>query len=291
LAAERLTAKLAAAAQGNLHDPLDAAAVMHLEDGRLLLEHHPEIVRQRPISPGSVLKLATAYALLEAGLEDLEHSCGGEHVDAFGHHRPCWLRPGHGKMRLRTALASSCNVWFYRASEELDWERLRATWASFGAGAPWPPGVKVVPDEIPHRLDPGDRADAAIGDHPALALTPLSLLRMVSVIATRGTRVTPIDSGPPLLEHQPLDRSLLELVALGMEEAVDGGTLQGRLPGAAAKTGTAKRDRARGTRGLVIGYWPRGAPRFAFVVVRDRGRGAIDAAPAAAAILEALEAE
>ena len=110
----------------------------------------------------------------------------------------------------------------------------------------------------------------------------------VSVIATRGLLVEPSFSGPGQRRQTTLDRGALELLALGMEEATQSGTLLGALPPeVAAKTGTAPRPGGLGTRGFVVGYFPIGRPRYAFVVVKDRGRGARDAAPFARAMVAA----
>lgn len=290
LTADPHRAPLQAIAAEMLPESGDAAAILRLEDGRLIFEHHPDVLSRDRVSPGSVVKLITAYALLRAGREDTEYRCGGSHTDRRGQVRPCWLRSGHGRLRLRTALAMSCNAWFYQASEDLQPQELIGLMAQFGLGAAWPSDRSISTDLVPAVVPASEVPDLAIGDHPLLAVTPLSLLRMVSIVATRGSRITPARDGPASVERLALDRSALEIIALGMEEATRGGTLEGtfEVPNVAAKSGTAKRLGGRGTRGFVVGYLPADAPRFAFVVVKDRGRGAKDAGPAAAAMARAL---
>ena len=107
-------------------------------------------------------------------------------------------------------------------------------------------------------------------------VTPLSLLRAVAIIAVRGNGTD--------LDPRHLDR-----IAEGMEEAAQGGTLAALFKNrdVAAKTGTAKKQ-GGGTRALVVGFFPASRPKYAFVVVRNEGRGAVDAGPIAAQLVEDL---
>ena len=247
----------------------DAAIVLSLPDGQILFEKGP--TRSKRIMPGSVMKIFTAYALLEAGRGESIHECRGKHLDALGEARQCWLRAGHGAMKLRTALAESCNVWFYESSQYLDDGRLLAIYDAFGFGRPREGSVR---DLIPGAIPPRDLPDIAVGDHLAMRVTPMSLLHAIAIVATRG-------------RGTDLDPRSLELIAEGMEEAARGGTLAGVFEqrDVAAKTGTAKKEGVRGTRALVVGFHPASRPRLAFVVVRNEGRGAVDAGPLAAELL------
>lgn len=290
--------KLAASAATHLAEAGDSAAIVDLLNGRLLFEHHPLALRQGLILPGSVMKIFTAYALIEADRADRRFVCKGEHRDALGQTRPCWLRPGHGPMQLRTAIAESCNVWFFEQSQHLDDRRLLEVYRAFGIGAPWPRArdhqTAIQRDLVPSALPARDLPDVAVGDHISFRVTPMSLLRAVAVIATRGRRIeVGADSrskGPPGVDAG-LDGGALELIAEGMAEATASGTLSGVFEPAqhiAAKTGTAKKWQVRGMRGLVVGFFPAEAPRFAFVVVKDEGQGARDAGPPARALLSLL---
>lgn len=268
--------QLAEVAARTLPDEDDAAIVVTI-DGRAVLAHHPAVLERR-LLPGSVMKLFTAYAILEAGHERSTFTCRGTHVDAFGQRRPCWTTRGHGPMQLRTAIAESCNVWFYEhagrsESDGVDFDRVFTTYERFGFGAKVEAAER---DLIPRTVSPRDLPDIAVGDHISVQVSPLSLVRAVGRIATRGGGTD-------------LDPRLLDLIAEGMREAALGGTLAGKLgPDVAAKTGTAKKIEARGMRGLVVGFLPASRPAYVFVVVKGTGRGAKDAGPAAKAILEAL---
>jgi cell division protein FtsI/penicillin-binding protein 2 len=244
----------------------EIVVAMSLHDQKIVVERGN--AREKRIVPGSVMKLFTAYALLEIGRDHALHECRGKHVDALGEARECWIQRGHGEMNLRTALADSCNVWFYENAQYLDDQRLLAIYRAFGFGE-----GDLLPGAIPAR----DLPDVAVGDHLAMRVTPLSLLRAVSLIALRG-------------RGTELDPRHLELIAEGMAEAAKGGTLAGVFAQreVAAKTGTAKKEGMRGTRALVIGFFPPAKPRFAFVVVKESGRGAIDAGPIAARLTAEL---
>jgi len=265
------TPELDRAAELTLPDANDVALVRDLSTGELILEHHGAVAKKARIAPGSVMKAFTAYAILEAGLDRSAYVCKGEHVDPRGHHRPCWDRRGHGEMRLRTALANSCNAWFYATVERIDGARILDAWRRFGIPA------AGTADEVPLAIDDDERLDVAVGDHRALAITARTLLDATARLATRDGQ-----SG--------LNVAHLEAIAHGLEEAARSGTLASTFLGldVAAKSGTGPKRGAPGTRGLVIGWTPARAPRYVFVLVKDRGRGAKDAGPAARAIAEIL---
>lgn len=272
-AADAAEAALAAEAARVLPDPGDTALVLDLVEKRLVLEHHPHTARRTRFPPGSVVKPFTAYALIDQ--EHRSYVCRGQHRSPEGVERTCWDRRGHGEMRLRTAIASSCNVWFYQAVAEVEGARVLDAWRRFGLPSPGIAGV--VADELPREVSARDLPDVAVGDHRALAVSPRSLLAATARLATRDASTG-------------LDPGHLELIAHGLEEAAQSGTLAGVFAGldVAAKSGTAPRPGQAGMRGLVIGWTPAARPRFAWVVVKDRGRGARDAGPPARAIVSLL---
>lgn len=284
---------LAAALTTSLPGRDDGAAVLDLRSGRLLVVHHPDMVFTRPIAPGSVMKPFTAIALLEADDGDDAVACSGSHTDAHGTERGCWLHGGHGEVRLRTAIASSCNVYFYERAATLDDVRLLDVFRRFGFGSPFDPSLAGAHrDELPTAVAHRDLVDVAVGDDVSLAVTPLSLLRAITPFATRGTLVEPSRDGSGARRRVNVRASDLARVDEGLRAAAREGTLVGTFSDddVAAKTGTAKRRAQRSTRGLVVGYTPIDAPEIAFVVLRDRGRGARDAGPAARAIVDTWRA-
>lgn len=85
--------------------------------------------------PGSTYKVVTAMAGLEEGLVDpkTEVDCGG--IYHFGNRDfRCWNRTGHGEVNLSSALAASCDVYFYGLGVELGMDRLARYATEFGFG-------------------------------------------------------------------------------------------------------------------------------------------------------------
>ncbi|MFF2480473.1 peptidoglycan D,D-transpeptidase FtsI family protein [Paenibacillus sp. NPDC058071] len=85
------------------------------------------------VPPGSVFKLVTEAAALEAGVaaENEIFTCNGEY-GRYG--LSCWKEGGHGRLTLREGLAQSCNVAFATIAERLRPEQLERTAAALGVG-------------------------------------------------------------------------------------------------------------------------------------------------------------
>lgn len=94
-------------------------------------------VIQGQYPPGSIYKLITAIAGLEEGqiTPDTEFYCTGKYHFGNRDYR-CWKRGGHGSVRLRKAIAQSCDVYFFRVGQSLGVNRLAKYAKSGGLGAP-----------------------------------------------------------------------------------------------------------------------------------------------------------
>lgn len=195
---------------------LDAAftdPATRLRSHRALRERYP---------PGSLMKMVTAAALAEDGVElsDEQRTCAGHDPkltvrDAGG--------ARHGTVDTPKALAKSCNIYFARAGVELG-KRLPAMARRFGFGesrslVPWaeaghlrtapshvltchsvsgsgePPGSCGAGDDlepVPGRYldrNPSLLARAAFGQ-TVVEATPLQMLEVVAAIANDGRRPT-----------------------------------------------------------------------------------------------------
>ncbi|MGN7453283.1 peptidoglycan D,D-transpeptidase FtsI family protein [Paenibacillus pasadenensis] len=87
----------------------------------------------RAYAPGSIFKLVTEAAALEAGAAEPgeEFYCGGE----YGHHGlSCWKEGGHGRLTLEQGLAQSCNIVFAALAERLRPDELAAAADKLGLG-------------------------------------------------------------------------------------------------------------------------------------------------------------
>lgn len=240
-------------------------------DGRVLCLHRPSLAAKAR-RPGSLAKLVSAAAFLEAGIGvDHPEVCRG--VD-------CWRV--HGKLGLTEALARSCSQYFYRLGASLNPRIYReARAAGFGRS------TGCLHAEAAGSLDP--HARLACGEE-GWRTTPLQWTVLAGAIANGGTRFRPFVQGKP----QPLGRlpwkpRTLSALREGMELAVDGGSAQkasGRMLGA-GKTGTVLEDGR--SDGWFVGYAPRQKPRVALCVFVEGGTGYEDAAPIARRIFDHLE--
>lgn len=271
--------RLAERAEALLPDEDDAAAVMDLATGELVLAHHPAVLT-RAFPPGSVLKLASAYAALDTHrLPEEPLRCRGR-AEIGGRERTCWHRPGHGRLELTRALALSCNLYFHALGDALEGEALLRTLRAFGLGRP----TGALPGEeggvLPQVLSREDRIRVAAGDSERVQTTPLQLLQVAAMIAGRGQARRPGAVGDrhgPRLENVAAVDVLREAMRQAAESGTLGATRLGTLEGA-GKTGTARWEKGWQTHGWFIGFAPFRAPRFAVVAFAREGRGAHQAA-------------
>ncbi len=214
-------------------------------------------VIQGAYSPGSTFKLIAATAALEEGVITPQTTffCPGQ-ITIYGNVFHCARAGGHGMMDLRSAIANSCNVYFFNVGVRLEIQRL-ARWAkAMGLGAPT--GI-----DLPHEMSglmpspewklrvlktpwyAGETVSVAIGQGQVSA-TPLQMARVAAVIANGGRLVRPHlardapDTEPVALGISP---STIEAVKAGMRGVVTEGTgWRARLPGIeiAGKTGSAQ---------------------------------------------------
>ena len=65
--------------------------------------------------PGSTFKIVVALAALESGATTKEEKIYCDSKWEYGKHiYHCWERKGHGWMNLESALAHSCDIYFYQ---------------------------------------------------------------------------------------------------------------------------------------------------------------------------------
>jgi len=275
-------------------------------------------------SPGSTFKMAVALAGLEEGVidPDFHVSCGGG-ANFYGRYFKCWKRGGHGSVDLRTAIAQSCDVYFYTVANMLGVDRINkwATLLGLGvkSGIDLPNEVTgLVPSttwkqEARHeKWYAGETISVGIGQG-AVSVTPVSMAVYMATLANGGTRVTPhlikaMDDGtgwrpvppPPPQSTFDITPEKLQAIRDGMWMVVNGGGTGGRARvegrDVAGKTGTAQvisnegRVAARGKRDLRDNGWfaffaPRDNPQIAGIVFLEHGMHGPNAASVAHHIL------
>ena len=269
----------------------------HPQQNRATSAHYP---------PGSVFKVVTAAAALEAGVCDV-HSrfrcTGALSLGDWTLH--CWKREGHGDIDFMEGIAQSCNVMFATLGRRIGPEDLADMALRFGMGEPC--GIDL-PQEAAGLVPtprwkrnarsevwyPGDTCQMAIGQGDCL-VTPLQVACAFAVVANGGDLVRPHviariegEATPParaVRRSVGLRRETIAALQAGLEAVVaPGGTAHGiateqyRMAG---KTGTAQAP-AGEPHAWFAGYAPAERPQLVIaVVVEHGGAGSAVAAPIA----------
>jgi len=153
--------------------------------------------------PGSTYKIIVAAAGLEEKVIDInsKFNCPGFYQCGNRAFR-CWKQGGHGTVNVVSALAESCDVFFYQVGQKLGVDRM--AWYSKAFGLNVPTGINL--DKEADGLIPtsawkkkrtgvswqgGETLSMAIGQGFNLA-TPIQMGVVVSSIANGGTIYKPI---------------------------------------------------------------------------------------------------
>jgi penicillin-binding protein 2 len=261
--------------------------------------------------PGSLFKLITAAAALEAGACDLDSRfyCSGSY--SLGSWRlRCWKPEGHRDIDFIEGFARSCNVMFATLGRRVGAERLADMARRFGLGEKCgidlpQEAAGLVPDaewkrrQRRERWYPGDTCQMAIGQGDCLA-TPLQMAREFAVVANKGHLVTPRviarvegdgEQQPILRRPVGLAPETIAALRAGLEAVVAaGGTAHSVASdrySMAGKTGTAQAPGGP-PHAWFAGYAPADQPRLVVVVIVEHGgAGSAVAAPIARRILDA----
>lgn len=260
--------------------------------------------------PGSTFKMLVGLAALESGIMTANDSvfCPGHFF--LGNHRfNCWKPGGHGRMDLRTAVAHSCDTYFYTAAQRIGIDRISKMCEIFGLGQKYdlPVGTQsagIVPSpewkrkRFKQPWQAGDTINVAIGQGYVLT-TPMQLAVMAARLAT-GKAILPrlvipdeetIDSPLPEWDHLPVEDKHMTIIqeAMSMVTNSPGGTAYGRRItepqyAMAGKTGTAQvrkitvRGQDQNTipwefrhQALFVAYAPVDKPRYAAALIVEHG--------------------
>lgn len=274
---------------------------------------------------GSTMKIATTLAVVDSGIytADQRFSCIGSWARERGFVRSDWLPQGHGLVTTRTALAQSCNPFFYEAGYQLDLRDpflMPSLMRSFGLGVPTGltdlaenPGNIPDPDYVRTRLGLewsfSRSVNMAIGQD--LDVTPLQIARLGMLVANGGTLYRPqlvYQTGligesfshtlqPEVMAEVVISEEALEVTRRGMCDVTQEryGTAEYQFRNqriqaiqVCGKTGTAT---APGDGVLphawFVAYAPMDAPEIAvLVMVENAGEGSAVSAPIARDILD-----
>ncbi len=256
--------------------------------------------------PGSVFKIITALAALEAGVDpNNKIICTGAAI-LGGNRFRCSRSRGHGALNMIDALKHSCNHYIYAVARQTGAAKIIEVANRFGLGKPT--GVDLpgelsgfVPTEqwkmekYGTKWGLGDTLNLSIGQGFLLA-TPMQLACLITAIASNGKLFSPkIAVGNPSYVQLDIQQSNLEIIKTALFNTMNtpGGTgylsrLDYKSMHMAGKTGTAQvqakknasddlsRDNiAWGSRNHAIfsGYAPFDNPKYAISIYFDHGGG------------------
>ena len=253
---------------------------------------------------GSTIKPIVAIAALENGLyKQGETIKCVKYYKLFSDYQPECMSY-HGSIVLKTALAKSCNYFFYELGRRVTATKLTDYYRQFGLGVAT--GVEVDDSKgiiLDVEDDTGDTLQIAIGQ--LNAFTPLQLANYTATLANGGThyRASLIDkivsydistvyerSEPEVLNEIEMSDSNLSAVKEGMLSVTEDGT--GRLAlgdypiKVGGKTGTSQVD-GKADHSVFIAFAPFDNPEIAISVVLENGNSGFSAGTVVKEILDA----
>ncbi len=275
--------------------PSGTIAAYTVDPGHPFLDHAVQGV----YAPGSIVKPFVASGALTDGIITPSTS-----IDDPGYlSLPDPYHPGKtfiykgwkalGPVDVEKAIAWSSDVFFYTvgggfgSQKGLGIDRLDYWYRQFGLGTttaidlpgeasgllPTPAWKESVFKEPWYT---GDTYFTAIGQY-SMQVTPIQMARATAAVANGGKLFTPtlIAGQTPIYTSVPVDAAALAVVRSGMRQGVTSALSQAiNLPyvSAAAKTGTAQTGvHNQYDNAWVEGFFPYEHPKYAFVVVLERG--------------------
>ena len=227
----------------------ETAVLVEIATGRVVRRTGDRVEATRP---GSTVKPLVLAALIDAGVAvDRERACRRT-LRLEGHGLNCSHPVGVSRVDGARAIAFSCNSYFAEQARALrGGEMLERALAGYGL-------------RVERTVSAEERQLQALGEEK-IRVTPEELAEAYRRLARRRGEAK---LGP---------------VFEGMKQAVEFGTAQGAgKEFAAGKTGTARADGGVSPQAWFAGWAPRENPTHVLVVHVRTGRGAADAAPAAA---------
>ncbi len=274
---------------------------------------------QNGYSPGSIFKLIMSDAGLEEGFVDdgTRVFCSGSAV-FYNRVFHCAAHTGHGTVNLESAIARSCNIFFYDLGRRMGISKIAQHAQALGLGERT--GIDLPAEQSGVMPSPewkerargakwyaGETISVSIGQG-AVSVTPLQILRAVSAIAMGGRLVTPHvllrvgglaeDPSRWPVRQLPIGEDNARRIKDGMWSSVNGGGSghNAAIPGfdICGKTGTVQVLSKEKKSGLqsdpslfedhswFVGFASRDNPEISVVVFLEHGGfGGIAAAPLA----------
>lgn len=291
IVAEVPTCKIRALASVPDFSPNDVADVLNDADSPLV---------NRAFSAynfGSVFKLVTAAAALDAGISpDTTFDCTGS-IEVDGSTFHCFNGAGHGHEDMLKAIAYSCNSYFVNLSKSITPRQMLTMSKNLGFGKSFEfaPGLTSNPGHLPTEdglMHPTVMANISFGQGELL-VTPVQVVGLINAIASNGKYTQPslveglVNSSLQYTQKtqvpesaQVMKESTAKLLQQFMAASIEYGTSSKGKPtnlGACAKTATAETGIMAGGHSVVqawfAGYYPQESPKYVIVVLGEDGEG------------------
>lgn len=266
---------------------------------------------------GSVFKIVTAAAALEAGVSpDRKYTCTGS-VDIDGVVFHCHNRLGHGRINMTEAFATSCNSYFIQLMQDVGPRPLYQMTVNLGFDrsillAPEFKTARAILPSLEELQVPAALANLSFGQGSLMA-TPVHIAQLVGAVVNDGKLLRPNVILGTVDEHKQLTidtptpaqyafspetaRQLQQMMVAAVQDGATGQSARPPLLGAGGKTGTAETGWVSGESGETAiqswfaGYYPAQQPKYVIVVLaEDSGATNAKATPAFKQICEELYA-
>lgn len=245
-------------------------------------------------SVGSIFKLVTASAALEAGIsEDFTYICDGS-IDIDGQVFNCHKWGGHGEISMEEAMISSCNPYFIALSENLSPKILHDTaeMLGFGKSCEFADGLYSQSGYLPSERElsvKAEKGNFSFGQGK-LTATPLQICRLTCAVANNGMMPTAKlirgfrdeNGEETALKSADNERVISVLTAVKLKRYMKGvvnaenSCSRSDIVSCAGKTSTAQTGRFRenGTEEMncwFTGFFPSNSPRYAVTILIEGG--------------------
>ncbi len=239
---------------------------------------------------GSIFKPCVAIAGIKTNKKGFLYTCTGKEkiIDRYF---KCHKFDGHGFMTLKSALANSCNTFFYNFADRIGGEEIynTATTLNFGSSFNICDGISVSAGTLPIKNSLKNQANLAnfsIGQGD-VTLSPVSMLTLYTSIANDGAYYLPsvvegtIDNGDFIKydigkRTRVMDKEQAEILRKFLVSVIEEGTGEDAMPKtitAGGKTATAQTGKyENGSEiccGWFCGFFPAEKPEYVAIIFSE----------------------
>lgn len=239
---------------------------------------------------GSIFKPCVAAAGIENGITEYIYNCVGS-CEIIDRNFKCHNLDGHGILNLKSAIANSCNTFFYNFAFSIGKESIykMASSLSFGKSLTICKNISTSSGNLPstdHLTNIAQLANFSIGQGELL-LSPIAMLNLYCAIATDGKYYVPsivegtlkdgslekYDIGSPTKVMSAETASILRECLKAVIEEGTGVYAKPKTVSAAGKTATAQTGKyANGeeiNEGWFCGFFPAENPKYVAIIFSE----------------------